>query len=499
MTKICDGINKEKTGSFKPPIFRIKNFSFAYPGNKAILSDLSCELHEGEFALLVGKTGSGKSTLLRLLKKELAPRGNRQGYIEIFETEQENVTDLCAARDIAYVAQNPESQIVCETVWHELAFACENFNIPSEHIRRRIAEVSSFFGIESWLHTKTSELSGGQKQILVLASALTMQPRILLLDEPSSQLDPIAEKNFAHMLFRINHELGVSILLATHEPEALAPYATQVMKLEEGSIAIQKIMGATTRYLDTHDRRFSLEIRKNSFPVITLSSVYFRYKKHEPMVFQDLNLQVLSGTIHAIVGGNGSGKTSLLMLIAGILKAQYGKTINKNLSAQAFLPQNPKTLFVCDTIKEELNEWGFEKNYQEKQRDTILAQMGFADKLEKHPFDLSGGEQQKLALAKLLLTQPRLLLLDEPTKGLDAQEKCELAKTLIQQKKQGVTCVMASHDLGFISQVTDHTSLLFDANIVCSETSEEFFEKNLFYRPRFDAFVRLWREERVYA
>ncbi|MGI6104812.1 MAG: ABC transporter ATP-binding protein [Raoultibacter sp.] len=497
------------------PAIKIDNLSFAYSEESPLFSNLSLTVKRQDFTLLVGETGSGKSSLLRLLKNELAPRGTQSGSIEVFGRANTELSTYDSATQIGYLSQNVESQIICENVWHELAFGCENLNLSPELIRRRVAEIVAFFGIEAWLHAKTDELSGGQKQTLVLASILIMQPQILLLDEPTSQLDPIAEKNFAHLLFRINRELGTSILLATHEPEVLASYATKTIKLADGRIQASDSMrmqqkqrfeqpsveleSAVPHMLDSAGSSPSglgcaKTIAHQDKQAILLRSVTFKYDREEAAVLQDLDLQITQGNIHALVGGNGSGKTTLLMTMAGILKPQKGKIKNTLAASQAYLPQDPKVLFVCDTTFDELMELQKRSSVEDEAVWCMLEKLKLKNEAQRHPYDLSGGEQQKLALGKLMFTEPALLLLDEPTKGLDARTKCELANTLLALRVKGVTIVMASHDLSFVSQVADTTSMLFDAQVVCTEPTAEFFANNMFYRPRPDEFIRRWQK-----
>ena len=219
------------------PAIEVRSLSFAYPdADAAVLEGLDWSVPQGAFALLVGGTGSGKSTLLSLLKPEIAPAGERTGELLVLG---ENVADMdvrASAERVGYVFQDPENQIVCETVWHEMAFGLENLGLARDEMRRRVAETSYFFGLEDWLHRDTDTLSGGRKQLLSLAAVLTLRPRVLLLDEPTSQLDPVAEKNFLHALFRVNRELGCTVVVATHQPRPMLEYATCAYRIEDGRV-----------------------------------------------------------------------------------------------------------------------------------------------------------------------------------------------------------------------------------------------------------------------
>lgn len=470
----------------------LENVSFSYPGNQELFTDLSCVIEEGSFVLLTGSVGAGKTSLLRLIKPELTPAGILSGAIKVFGQEVSYLTAQKSAGTVGYVFQDPENQIVCDTVWHELAFGLENLGTDQEAMRRRVAEVAHFFGIESWMGRSTAQLSGGQKQILALAGVLVMQPKILLLDEPTAQLDPVAEKNFLHALFRINRELGMTIVVATHSPEKMVSYATESLLLRDGRLT--PCSPATFIFKEALHQESLSEGGPATAPedVIMLKDAFFRYAQNDPWVLRGLDLSIKRGSIHAIIGGNGSGKSTLLNLIAGVLKPQQGRIRNALVQAQALLPQDPKALFMCDSAAEELREWQKTSGFTEDDINEALKFFNLTDYIKQHPYDLSGGQQQNLAFAKVLLTKPELLLLDEPVKGLDAEAKCDIAQTLEAVSKEGVTVVLVTHDLAFAAQVANTTTLLFDGEATATEPTDEFFKSNLFYRPQPDGFTDLW-------
>ena len=466
--------------NMKKSVIKLEDFSFAYPGSDAAsVGPVSLELKQGDFTILVGKTGVGKTTLLKALLPESPLAGTRQGVAEI------------ASDAIGYVSQSPENQLVCESVWHEIAFALENHGVERSLMRRRVAEVSHFFGIEPWFHRKVTELSGGQMQLVNLARTLAMGPEVLLLDEPTAELDPVAEKKFLHEIFRINRELNITVVVVTHTPEVMIDYATRGFVLEKH--ALHEVPLEQFRFdkpIETTLRKFDDELDD----VMTLDDVYFRYSKDEPFVLHGADLNVKCEEIRAIVGGNGSGKSTLLKLAAGIHRAERGRVKNAQSKSQAYLPQHPASLFICDSVAEELREWQKSCGYSEAEILEIEKAAKLEEREELHPYDLSGGQQQMLGLAKLLLTKPKLLLLDEPTKGLDPETKCTVAAMILDYAQSGGTVIMATHDLAFARCVADTTTMIFDGQATCTEHSDEFFKNNLFFRPNASSFTELFQK-----
>lgn len=528
------------------PAIEVRSLSFAYPdADAAVLEGLDWSVPQGAFALLVGGTGSGKSTLLSLLKPEIAPAGERTGELSVLG---ENVADMdvrASAERVGYVFQDPENQIVCETVWHEMAFGLENLGVSRDEMRRRVAETSYFFGLEDWLHRDTDTLSGGRKQLLSLAAVLALRPRVLLLDEPTSQLDPVAEKNFLHALFRVNRELGCTVVVATHQPRPMLEYATCAYRIEDGRVHEAADMaslvcreslfsddtlgwgaircaknGAFSRREDNlgsleppgdvssakkkfgigqivricganvaRERLGSLLAHgwKQNTPKMhggsatTLSEGWFRYDRASGWVLRGLDASFSAGAVHAIVGGNGCGKSTMLSVLAKTAKLQRGRMVRGAASA-ALLPQNPKALLVAETVRDELMEWASTCGYDENLARERAASLGLSGLDGRHPYDLSGGQRQLLALAKLLLIGPELLLLDEPTKGLDLFSRRIIARALRDHAKAGGTVIMATHDLDFAEQVADDVAMMFDGEIACMEPPADFFADNVFYR-----------------
>lgn len=465
------------------PAIEVRSLSFAYPGaDAAVLEGLDWSVPQGAFALLVGSTGSGKSTLLSLLKPEIAPAGERTGDARVLG---ENVADMdvrASAERVGYVFQDPENQIVCETVWHEMAFGLENLGVSRGEMRRRVAETSYFFGLEDWLHRDTDTLSGGRKQLLTLAAVLALRPRVLLLDEPTSQLDPVAEKNFLHALFRVNRELGCTVVVATHQPRSMLNYATCAYRIEGGrvrDVVDLASFGSREGLLDLDSCRPAQGAATSAAAAIREG--WFRYDRAGGWVLRGLDVTFSAGAVHAVVGGNGCGKSTMLSVLAKTAKLQRGRMVRGTASA-ALLPQNPKALLVAETVRDELMEWASACGYDEAAAQEQTARLGLAGLETRHPYDLSGGQRQLLALAKLLLIGPELLLLDEPTKGLDLASRCIIARALREHAQDGGTVVIATHDLDFAEQVSDDVAMMFDGEIACMEPPADFFADNVFYR-----------------
>lgn len=454
--------------------------TFRYPGSRGdVLSGVSMAVPAGAFALLVGGTGSGKSTLLSLAKPQIAPAGDRAGQVRVFGRPVDDL-DGAEACEVGYVFQDPDSQIVCDSVWHEMAFGLENLGTPQGEMRRRVAEASYFFGMGPWFHSDTDALSGGRKQLLALASTLVMQPRVLLLDEPTAQLDPIAARNFLHALFRVNRELGCTVVVATHEPELMADYATCAFELVDGAVRPVGDLGRFKCEATLAERGALCDA--NAPAAVSALGAWFRYGRDDDWVLRGLDLEVRQGEVHALVGGNGCGKSTLLALIAGTRRAQRGE-VRSAISAKAMLPQDPKALFAEERVDEELMEWAHIGGYGADEVQAMMGELGLADRAGLHPYDLSGGQRQMLALGKLLLVHPRLLLLDEPTKGLDRAAREHVAGMIEAARRDGVTVIVSTHDLAFVRRVADRVSLMFDGELACTEPVGEFFRNNLFYRP----------------
>ncbi|MDR1354749.1 MAG: ATP-binding cassette domain-containing protein [Propionibacteriaceae bacterium] len=615
-----------------------ESLTFSYPqGKREVLSDVNAILEPGEFVLLIGESGCGKTTLLRHLKTALTPHGSRLGTVRFDERLLTAVSSAEQARRIGFVLQNPDNQIVTDKVWHELAFGLESLGIEQAVIRRRVAEMASFFGVGTWYHRDVATLSGGQKQLLNLAAVMTLQPDLLILDEPTAQLDPIAAMEFLAAAKRINDEIGTTVLVSEHRLETAFPLCDRVLVMNAGRLIVDELPRNVGRMLaKTSDPmvaalptavKLALALGANSgadlrsttenpisiregraylrkklslacssqvevaevcagiatspsetpaadvdvagvatkmnapvgescagavcavmdvgeggdsaagmggsdvadvagagvaiatispsglrdittrtvvttrdreaTSVITAQDVWFRYDKNGDDVLRGVDLKVYQGEFACIVGGNGGGKTTTLGVLSGAHKPYRGKLSVLGLDPKkasglelfraglAVLPQDPQTLFMRNTIADDLGDAAAQhyKNPDERRsavRDAATT-VGITQLLERHPYDVSGGEKQRAALAMALLTRPKLLLLDEPTKGMDNPVKTRLAELLQQLTADGLTILMVSHDVEFASVYASRCLLFFDGSVVAEGTPREFFAGNSFY------------------
>ena len=510
-------------------VITVQSLTFTYPGEtEKALDDISLTIQSGAFAVLCGPSGCGKSTLLRQLKTVLTPHGRRSGAIFVDGQPLDSMDQRTQSQRIGFVLQSPDNQIVTDKVWHELAFGLESLGCDTPVIRRRVAEMASFFGIQTWFYKDVTALSGGQKQLLNLASVMVMQPDVLILDEPTSQLDPIAASEFLSVLGKINRELGTTIVLTEHRLEEAFALATDVIVIEHGRLlcsgtpqqvgeklqtmghrmflampAAMRVWAAVAddascpvtvrdgrqwlnQYAAQHAMQPLPEERVHEYPgdsVLSIQDVWFRYEQNLPDVVKGFSLTVHQGEFVALLGGNGTGKTTSLKLLAGLIHPQRGMV--KAAGTIAMLPQNPQTLFFKKTVLEDLKElfadWKISDTRKEERLSRVIRLCHLEPFLHRHPYDLSGGQQQRCALAKLLLLRPQILLLDEPTKSLDAAFKQELAMILQRLLRDGVTIVMVSHDIEFCAEYAHRCALFFDGGIVAEAAPRAFFSGNSFY------------------
>lgn len=555
-------------------IFDIDKFSFAYPdGNDEsgrtylpdALRDTELHVRQGEFVVILGRSGCGKTTLLRQLKPSVTPVGKKKGQIIFDGKDICSLDDRMAASQIGFVWQDVNAQLVTDKVWHELAFGLESLGYDNGYVRRRVAEMGSFFGLGDIFHRKVMELSGGQKQLVNLASVMAMSPKVLVLDEPTSQLDPIAANDFINSLVRINRELGTTIIMTEHRLEDVLPVCNRSVVMENGRIiydgdvrgfaesvrskridrglylsmpaSVQIYMGLekdsgkqlpltvldAREWLVDYDRRFrenggapvvpEIQNRgadegvngsenqadnaavdkgdkkrgavngqkdagcREEHPVVcSLDEVSFRYERNTGDVLRQVSLDIYANEILMINGSNGCGKSTMLSLIANLYSPYSGKLhIAKNLRT-GMLPQNPELLFTRRSVRDELIDAKDRQQLAEIVRFCRLEEL-----LDRHPYDLSGGEKQRLGLAKVLIADPDILLMDEPTKGLDNGFKMQLADMLRKLQKRGKTIVVVSHDIEFCAVAGDRVALLFDGEVAMVGDVRSYMSDNNFF------------------
>lgn len=506
-------------GGIALEILAVENLSFKYPQtDKPAIENISFTVNEGELIALCGATGSGKSTLLRLLKPELAPLGDVTGCIKYTG----GTPSPC---DIGFVMQKPEQQIVTDKVWHELAFGLENMGLPQQVIARRTAEMASYFGIGDKFDKNVAELSGGQKQLINLASVMVTDPKLLILDEPTAQLDPITASDFINTVRKLNRDLSLTVIIAEHRLEEVIPICDKLLIIGDGGIIafgrpedvvpalydrpdimcgmpaaarISALLGEKKCALSVREGRELVrgygntkkapdvqeKSEKNKEAVLSFRDVYFRYERALPDVLDGLCADVYAGEIFCVLGGNGSGKTTALGIAAGIQRPYsgsvtvFGKKLkdykNQTLYKEclALLPQDVQTVFLRNSVREELEDAGIAPD---------ALPFDLTPHLDKHPYDLSGGEQQLCALTKVLATKPKILLLDEPTKGLDAASKQTIMKLMRKLADGGMTIVTVTHDVEFAAQCADRCALFFRGRIVSTAVPDAFFSENSFY------------------
>ena len=550
---------------------RIDNLTFQYPLSETpALSGITLSIQESEFVVVCGKSGCGKSTLLRQMKKALVPYGEKSGEVWYEGVPVEELDPRKDASEIGFVLQNPESQIVTDKVWHELAFGLESLGLSNSVIKRRVAEMASYFGINSWFRKEVASLSGGQKQMLNLASVMAMQPKVLILDEPASQLDPIAATDFLNTVYRINRDLGTTVIISEHRLEDVFPMADRVVVLDKGQVLVEGDPSFVAKELESqmHPMYFGMPSVMRSFPKeaaegeklpltirevrlllekimaekeqdpsekdekentssdadhksggtgdtdvrrklkkeersVLIKELYFRYERTAEPVIRGLDLEIAAGELFCLLGGNGSGKSTTLKLLAGLLKPQRGKIERRDGVISALVPQDPQALFTEITVEEEILEgmadMGAGRQLDDGQKiervNDLLALMEIEHLRKANPYDLSGGEQQRLAIAKVMAYDPNLLLLDEPTKGLDPFFKRTLGGILKKLTENGTTVFMVSHDIDFCAQYADICAMFFDGEITSLGPAKSFFCGNSYYTTSANRLVRRWRND----
>ncbi len=549
-------------------ILRGENLGFKYASlenqSEYAIKDINFSVNSGEFVVIMGESGCGKTTLLKMMKKEMTPSGERIGKLVFDGQDVAEMSDRDSVSRIGYVMQKPEEQIVTDKVYHELAFVLESLSYKTDEIRIKVGEIANYFGIEKLFRSNTTDLSGGEKQIINLASVMVTSPDVLILDEPTSQLDPIAASEFISTLTKINKELGLTIILVEHRLEDVFSIADKVILMEKGKIICEDTPKNVGKFLSTHKmiagapksvvlyketklsedcpvsvkegrdyivkcgienkidvdsfRNMSQEIKdknievnetihsteemkkilKEDKDIISAKGIWFRYEKDGEDVLRDLSISIKEGEIYSLLGGNGSGKSTLLSILSGVNRAYKGKISIDGKKIRDYkgnslyrnmlnlLPQDPSTVFVKSKVIDDYidilkaHEISDKKVIDEKIQE-VADLLSISHLLERHPYDLSGGEQQRCALGKLLILSPKILLLDEPTKGIDGLGKENMIRILKDLKQKGITILIVTHDVEFAAEASDRCGMLFDGEIISSAVPNEFFRRNNFY------------------
>jgi energy-coupling factor transport system ATP-binding protein len=419
------------------------SFSYGRGGDRA-LDRVSLEVRDGEHVALLGPSGSGKSTLLRALAG-LVPHfhgGVFEGRVLVggLDTRRSRPAELAGVA--AFVFQDPEDQVVLTRVANEVAFGLENLGTPPAEIRGRVDEALQAVGAEHLAERPVAELSGGELQRVCLASALALRPRLLLLDEPTSQLDPDAAESF----FDLIEHLGCAVVVSEQRPVRPLARCDRVVFVEHGRVLLDAPRDAALDWLAANR---PLYLPHEPDVVCRLEGVSFSYGDRR--VLDGVSLDVRRGEIVALVGVNGAGKTTLARLAAGLLEPLQGSVTHGRAS---YLSQDPGRYVVAERADDEV-ALGADR----KRARATLERVGLAPLADRHPRDLSSGERERLALAAVLVTEPELLVLDEPTRGVDPERKAALARLLRGEAPLRGTIVV-TQDLAWVAEVADRVVTL---------------------------------------
>lgn len=514
-------------------VIKIDNITYWYPecSNPAI-HDVSLSVKQGELVLLAGSSGCGKSTLLRLINK-LVPDyygGKIKGNVYLWGKDIKICTRKEIAERVGMVYQHPEKQIVLQDVERELAFGLENLNTDINKMKRNVSEVISFLNLNSIRGRSTINLSGGEKQKLAIGSVIAMDPEIILFDEPISQLDPIAAEEVLNCIFRLNKEMGKTIIIAEQRLDKCFEMADRVIFMEDGEIIAEgsgrcipnsitqrcflpvipymfrnaewtriplNVKEARDEIIDREYKNVSIScsIKAYTTPVLQASNISFDYEKKNSLL-KNVSITLNKGEFMTVMGENGAGKSTLFKIISGLIdnyKGQVkinGKNIKdmdtkERVKSIGYLSQNPNDYLGRDTVFDEVaytlrNIGEFDPERVEK----MLYRMDLEKLKNKKPRDLSGGEKQRTALACTIIAEPKVLILDEPTRGMDWNSKENLGRYLRELCDSGTSVVLITHDVDFAADYTDSISLMFNGSIIASGECRDIIKDAIYYSPQ---------------
>lgn len=522
-------------------MIKFTNLTFTYPGmkNPALLG-VTLRIPDKELCLVMGASGSGKSTLLRCMNG-LVPHfsgGSLQGSILVNDFNPVERTPREMSHIVGFVFQDPEAQFVVDIVEDEIAFSLENAAIPADEMDIRIEEVLKLLEMTDLRSRRLETLSGGERQRVAIAAALALRPQILVLDEPTSQLDPYGSEEVFKILLHLNKKLGLTVVLAEHRLERVLPYVGQVIYLSDeypggltgkprdvlGLIQLnpplitlgkafgwdplptsveeaQKYAQSTIHNIpaDHGDTVVTTPVRdenKNS-PFIEVKDVRVNYG--DTSVLHGINLDLYPGEIAILMGPNGAGKSTLMRSLIKLIPIQAGIVLvgGNDITGMSvadicqdvgYLPQDPNALLFADTVSEELlitlRNHHIDISSAEYETSRLLDHLGLTGKADAYPRDLSVGERQRVAMGAIMVTKPKALLLDEPTRGLDYGTKQTLLKLLRGWREQGMTILMVTHDVELAAQAADRIILIEDGLIVGDGAPEDVLSQSAIFLPQ---------------
>jgi energy-coupling factor transport system ATP-binding protein len=512
----------------------IDHLTYTYPNsNRRALQDVSWQVAAGEFILVAGPSGSGKSTLLRCLNG-LVPHftgGTVSGEVVVNGLNALAQGPHALSRHVGFVSQNPEAQAVLDRVEPEIAFGLENAAVPVQEMRVRVEEVLDLLDLTPLRERPLTKLSGGERQRVAIASALALRPQILVLDEPTSQLDPQSAEEVLRALVRLNEDLGLTIILAEHRLERVLRYVDRITYLENGRITVDDLVQPAVAKIPQlpplvrlgrelgwnplpltvkEGKRFAREGVKGcgdervkgcggegvNFTRSLLKATDISFAYNGRSALNRVSLDVNPGETVAVMGRNGAGKSTLLKCLMGLLTPNSGEIVlnGKGVNGRAvadisreaaYLPQNPDDLLFAESVAEELTITL--RNHNLLHRNGVagmLDQLGLAQVSDEYPRDLSVGQRQRVALGAVTITRPKLLLLDEPTRGLDYEAKETLVSIWRQWLAEGMGLLLVTHDVELVAQIADRVILLSQGEVIAAGKTAEILSTSPLFAPQ---------------